>query len=84
MINRSQSAPATSSSAGPKAFIQDTLAELRRVVWPEKDARIAGTIVTLGLLVFFALFIFGLDTLAQKAFIASGILPPAATKVIQN
>ena len=81
MINRPQSAPATtSSSAGPKAFIQDTLAELRRVVWPSKEDRAAGTVVTIGLLVFFALFIFGLDTLARELFVAAGILPPTAPR----
>lgn len=61
---------------GPKTFVNDTLAELKRVDWPTKEERNAGTIVTIGLLIFFALYITGLDTAARYLFIALGILPP--------
>ena len=67
--------PVSSSQATPKDFVNDTLAELKRVDWPTREQRNAGTIVTIGLLVFFALYILGLDTAARYIFIALGILP---------
>ena len=76
MINRP--APQVSNTSTPRDFWNDTLAELRRVVWPTKEERGAGTVVTIGLLVFFALFITGLDNLARVVFVALGILPPDA------
>lgn len=69
----------TSVSAAPpssKDFVNDTLAELKRVDWPTREERTAGTIVTIGLLIFFALYILGLDTAARYIFVALGILPP--------
>lgn len=51
-----------------RSFIKDTIVELKRVVWPTKDEVRSGTIVTIGLLVFFSLYIFGLDFLAESFF----------------
>ncbi|RYG75364.1 preprotein translocase subunit SecE [bacterium] len=68
-------APTSSSQASPKDFINDTMAELKRVDWPTREERNAGTIVTIGLLIFFALYILGLDSAARYLFIALGILP---------
>ena len=51
-----------------RTFLQDTMAELRRVVWPSRDDVRAGVIVTIGLLVFFSLYIFGLDQLISAFF----------------
>lgn len=59
-----QGAPAVSS----KSFIQDTATELKRVVWPSKEQCVAGTVVTIGLLIFFSLYIFGLDHLISVLF----------------
>ena len=73
MISRPAPQAATPSTA--RDFWNDTLAELRRVVWPTKEERNAGTVVTIGLLVFFALFITGLDHLARWVFIQLSILP---------
>ena len=73
VINRPQQG--TSKPAGPKDFVNDTITELKRVVWPTKEERVSGTIVTIGLLLFFAIYIAGLDTLARVVFIALGILP---------
>ncbi len=78
VINRPQQG--TSKPAGPKDFVNDTLTELKRVVWPTKEERVSGTIVTIGLLIFFALYIAGLDSLARVVFIALGILPADAAK----
>lgn len=75
VANRAQ-APAKTGSK-PSAFISDTMTELRRVVWPTKAEVQAGTIVTVGLLVFFSLYIFGLDYLTNWLFHAIGLYPPS-------
>lgn len=53
-----------------KTFLQDTVTELKRVVWPSREQRMAGTLVTIGLLIFFSLYIFGLDRLISVIFSA--------------
>lgn len=58
-----------------KAFVQDTIAELKRVVWPTREQVRSGVIVTIGLLVFFSLYIFGLDRLFSAIFTALGLYP---------
>lgn len=73
-------APASSAQASPKDFVSDTMNELKRVDWPTRQERAAGTIVTIGLLIFFALYIFGLDNAARLLFIALGILPSDAPR----
>lgn len=60
------------NSGDSRSFVQDTMAELKRVVWPSKDEVVAGTVVTIGLLVFFSIYIFGLDYLAEHFFKALG------------
>lgn len=59
-----QGAPTASS----KTFFQDTITELKRVVWPSREHCVAGTIVTIGLLIFFSLYIYGLDSLITVLF----------------
>ena len=44
-----------------RAFISDTIAELKKVVWPSVDDVRSGTIVTILLLIVFGAYIFGLD-----------------------
>ena len=59
-------------------FFSDVKTELRRVVWPSRETVRSGVIVTIGLLIFFALFIFGLDVIAARllgAIFASGSTP---------
>ena len=58
-----------------KTFLQDTQAELRRVVWPSRDDVRAGVIVTVGLLVFFSLYIFVLDQSVTAIFTWLDISP---------
>ena len=67
--------PAQTGGA-PSAFLNDTITELRRVVWPTRAEVQAGTIVTIGLLIFFALYIFGLDYITNWLFHAIGLYPP--------
>lgn len=62
----------SSAPSDPKTFINDTIAELKRVVWPTNEEVRNGTIVTVGLLLFFSLYIFVLDQLAEKLFAALG------------
>ena len=67
---------ATAQQAGPtdaKSLIADTRAELNRVVWPSTEEVRAGTIVTVGLLIFFSLYIFVLDQAADWVFHALGL-----------
>jgi preprotein translocase SecE subunit len=56
--------PTTAADRGQ--FFSDVKTELRRVVWPSRETVRSGVIVTIGLLVFFALYIFGLDVIAQR------------------
>ena len=58
-----------------KTFLNDTVAELRRVVWPTRDEVRAGVIVTIGLLVFFSLYIYGIDQAVGKLFTLLGLYP---------
>jgi len=60
------------NSGDSRSFVRDTLAELKRVIWPSKDDVVAGTVVTIGLLMFFSIYIFGLDYLAEHFFKALG------------
>ena len=54
-------------------FLSETRQELNRVTWPSRDEVRAGTIVTILMLVFFALYVSGLDALVERAFTALGI-----------
>jgi preprotein translocase SecE subunit len=56
-----------------RGLINDTRAELNRVVWPTEEEVRSGTIVTVGLLVFFGLYIFVLDYAADWMFHALGL-----------
>ena len=64
------------AQTGARTFWADTLVELKRVVWPTKEERAAGTIVTIGMLVFFALFITGLEYAVSHLFQMAHIIPP--------
>jgi preprotein translocase subunit SecE len=55
------------------SFIAETRAELLKVKWPTREEVRSGTIVTIGLLVFFALFIFGADTIVKWLFDVLGL-----------
>lgn len=63
------------SKAPARDFINDTIVELKRVVWPSREEVRSGTIVTIGLLIFFAIYIFGLDSLFHWLFHTLGLLP---------
>jgi len=77
MVVRRQ--PESAQQPKPKDFIDDTVNELKKVVWPTPQERVAGTIVTIGLLAFFSLYILGLDSLFRVIFEALGILPHIAS-----
>jgi preprotein translocase SecE subunit len=70
--SRSSVQTAPTSSRG---FIKETQQELQKVVWPTRDNVQAGTIVTIGLLIVFGLYISGLDFLVERLFGAIGLLP---------
>jgi preprotein translocase SecE subunit len=69
--NRSTLATQGSS---PAEFLRDTRAELKRVVWPTKEVVTSGTIVTIGMLVFFAVYIFALNLISESLLGALGFL----------
>ncbi len=68
------------AEGGARQFWDDTLLELKRVVWPTKEERAAGTIVTIGMLVFFALFITSLEVAVSHLFQWVHILPAPVGK----
>lgn len=75
-----QRAPASQRPASAGTFIQETRTELAKVKWPTRDEVKNGTIVTIGLLIFFALFIFGADKLVYWLFETLGLfVPPTAS-----
>lgn len=76
---RPASAQQQIAQGGARNFWNDTLVELKRVVWPTKEERAAGTLVTIGMLVFFALFITGLELAVSHLFQAVHILPPSTS-----
>jgi preprotein translocase SecE subunit len=61
--------------SSPRGFLEETRQELQKVVWPSRDDVQAGTIVTIGLLIVFGLYISGLDFLVERLFSAIGLLP---------
>jgi len=65
----------STAPANPRSFLADTRAELQKVVWPTVDDVRSGTIVTIGLLIVFGMYIFGLDFLVDKLFHALGLFP---------
>ena len=67
--------------ASPGTFIQETRTELTKVKWPTRDEVQSGTIVTIGLLLFFALYIFGADYIVSWLFHALGLsITPTPTR----
>lgn len=72
-VARTAAGQQTGAPADARSFIADTQAELRRVVWPTQEEVRSGTIVTVMLLIFFALYIFVLDYAADWIFHALGL-----------
>lgn len=60
------SRPGASKPINSGDFVRDVRTELGRVTWPTREEVRAGVIVTIGLLVFFAFYIFGLDYIAEQ------------------
>jgi preprotein translocase SecE subunit len=73
-VRSSQRGAVQTAPASPRGFLQETRQELQKVVWPSREDVQAGTIVTIGLLVLFGLYISGLDFLVERLFNAVGIL----------
>jgi len=65
-----QTAPAARGS-----FVKETIAELQKVVWPTREQVQSGTIVTIGLLIVFGLYISGLDYVVETVFTSLGLFP---------
>jgi preprotein translocase subunit SecE len=54
-------------------FLQETLVELKRVVWPTREQVFSGTVVTIMLLIFFGAYIYGLDLFVKWLFTIIGL-----------
>lgn len=74
-VRGTQRGTVTTAPANPRSFIADTRAELQKVVWPTVEDVRAGTIVTIGLLIVFGIYISGLDFLVDRLFHALGLFP---------
>lgn len=61
-----QRASTPGTQAGNGQFLNDVKTELKRVHWPTKEEVQSGVIVTVLLLAFFALYIFGLDYVIER------------------
>ena len=59
--------------ANASSFFRDTVTELYKVKWPTREEVRSGTIVTVGLLVFFAIYIFGADSIVSWLFHVLGL-----------
>jgi len=59
--------------ANAGSFIEETRTELYKVKWPTREEVRSGTIVTIGLLVFFAFYIFGADYIVNWLFHVLGL-----------
>ena len=64
--------------ANAGSFLAETRAELYKVKWPTREEVRSGTIVTVGLLVFFALYIFGADFIVNWLFHVLGLGVPTS------
>lgn len=63
--------PITSGAAGrvsPVAFLQETMSELRKSVWPTREETARLTVVVIVLAIAFAFFLGGLDRLFAELF----------------
>jgi preprotein translocase SecE subunit len=68
-----------SESKASGAFISETTAELKKVVWPSKEDIRAGTIVTVLLLIVFGAYISGLDWAFESLFKSLDVYGDSAT-----
>lgn len=73
-ITPRQQLPGAQSQANTsRNFFADTVTEMKRVVWPDKERVTSGSIVTILLLLFFGMYIGILDAAAQGLFNALGL-----------
>jgi preprotein translocase subunit SecE len=64
-------APRTSAfgSHGPIQFISDVRLEMKKVSWPNRSEVMSTTVVVLIAVLFFSLYLWGVDTLLEKFFL---------------
>ncbi len=58
----------TSSKVNPVEFLQETLSELRKSVWPSREETVRLTAVVIALSIVFAFFLGGLDQFFSQTF----------------
>ena len=62
-------APRTVGRVNPITFLQETVSELRKAVWPSKEETTRLTVIVIALSVVIGIFLVGLDRLFDKTFV---------------
>ena len=66
--NQPPISPRTVGRVNPVTFLQETVSELRKAVWPSKEETARLTAVVIVLSIIMAIFLGGLDRIFQTAF----------------
>ena len=66
--NQPPISPRTVGRVNPVTFLQETVSELRKSVWPSKEETTRLTAVVIVLAIIMSIFLGGLDRLFQTAF----------------
>ncbi len=62
-------APRAGARVNPITFLQETVSELRKAVWPSKEETSRLTVIVIALSVVIGIFLVGLDRLFDKTFV---------------
>ena len=66
--NQPPISPRTVGRVNPVTFLQETVSELRKAVWPSKEETTRLTVVVIVLSIAMSIFLGGLDRIFQTAF----------------
>jgi preprotein translocase subunit SecE len=70
-VSTRDSRPTSPRAAGrvnPVAFLQETISELKKSVWPSREETARLTVVVIALSIVFAFFLGGLDQIISQTF----------------
>ncbi len=66
--NQPPISPRTAGRVNPVTFLQETVSELRKAVWPSKEETTRLTVVVIVLAIVMSVFLGGLDRIFQTGF----------------
>ena len=66
--NQPPISPRTVGRVNPVTFLQETVSELRKAVWPSKEETTRLTVVVIVLAIIMSIFLGGLDRIFQTVF----------------